>query len=106
MNIAFPQKADIGDINSNGLLDPGETWQFRATRTVTQGQYSNIVGVTVNPVDPGGNDIPGLQDLSDSDSSNHFGVNAVVELTKQTNGLNADDSPGPVIPVGDMAAFT
>ena len=33
---------NVGDTNDNGLLDPGETWVYTASGTVTAGQYSNI----------------------------------------------------------------
>ncbi|MDH3717629.1 MAG: Ig-like domain-containing protein, partial [Planctomycetota bacterium] len=66
-----------GDVNTNGLLDPGETWEYEATMPapgVTDGQYTNIATVTGNPVDAGGIDIAGLDDQSDTDASNHFGA--------------------------------
>jgi uncharacterized repeat protein (TIGR01451 family) len=31
-----------GDANSNGLLDVGETWEFRASGIATAGQYRNV----------------------------------------------------------------
>src|SRR5262249_49245302 len=41
---------NIGDVNNNGLLDPGETWQFTSvgvvTRTAQAGQYTNNAVVT------------------------------------------------------------
>lgn len=34
-----------GDDNSNGVLDPGETWNYQASGTVETGEYSNVVTV-------------------------------------------------------------
>jgi len=36
----------VGDTNQNGVLDPGETWLYRATTTVQTGIYMNTVNVT------------------------------------------------------------
>ena len=41
-----------GDDDSDGLLDPGETWTFEATGTATAGQYENTG--TVTGTDPQG----------------------------------------------------
>jgi hypothetical protein len=54
-----------GDANSNGVLEPNETWTFSATRTATAGQYTNVGTATGTPnVGPV---------VSDSDSENYFG---------------------------------
>ena len=38
---------NVGDINQNGLLDPGETWRYEATQTATtMGPYINAATVT------------------------------------------------------------
>ena len=50
---------NVGDTNGNGLLDPGEEWQFTASGIARLGQYSNLatvfavgVGHTVTDDDP------------------------------------------------------
>jgi hypothetical protein len=87
-----------GDTDLDNILDIGETWVYQATRTVTAGQYTNIATVTAE--DLSGNDV------SDSDPSSHFGVNAAINVVKSTNGQDANTTPGPFIPVGNTATFT
>ena len=55
-----------GDDDSDGLLDPVETWTFEATGTATAGQYENTGTAT-------GTDPQGLG-LSATDPSHYFGV--------------------------------
>ncbi len=87
-----------GDTNSNNVLETTETWIYQAARTVTAGQYSNIASVTAE-------DNVATQ-VADSDPSNHFGVDAVIDVVKSTNGQDANILPGPVLPVGSTATFT
>ncbi|MFN9914605.1 MAG: hypothetical protein ACK53L_18600, partial [Pirellulaceae bacterium] len=87
-----------GDTDTDSILDVGETWVYQATRTVTAGQYTNIATVTAE--DLSGNDV------SDTDPSSHFGVNAAINVVKSTNGQDANTTPGPFIPVGNTATFT
>ncbi|WP_293160325.1 GEVED domain-containing protein, partial [Okeania sp. SIO2C9] len=56
-----------GDTNQDNILDPGETWEYTASTTVTAGQYTNIGSVTADPVG-------GEETVTDSDPSNHFGA--------------------------------
>lgn len=95
-----------GDTNSNGRLDTTETWTYSATRTVTAGQYSNIVTVSGNPVDAAGADIAGITEPTDTDPSNHFGATAGINIVKSTNGQDANTAPGPTLGVGSLATFT
>jgi hypothetical protein len=37
---------NVGDTNHNGLLDPGEDWEYTATTTAMMGQFTNVVTVT------------------------------------------------------------
>ncbi len=98
--------AAASDANNNGRLDPGETFQFTATRTVTAGQYTNNAVVTGNPVDDTGADIAGAADVTDNDPSNHIGVTPQIALQKLTNGQDADTATGPSLAVGSTATFT
>lgn len=62
----------VGDTNDNGLLDPGETWRFRATGLATTiGQYRNIGWATGTPVDAAGN--PSGPPVNATDASHYFG---------------------------------
>src|SRR3954452_13755831 len=79
-----------GDINSNGLLDVGEVWLYRAFGTVTAGQYQNTAAVT------------GTQNgttFAASDKANYFGSTGV-RIVKLVNGQQAPQAPGPIVPVG------
>ena len=87
-----------GDDDSDGLLDPGETWTFEATGTATAGQYENTGTAT-------GTDPQGLG-LSATDPSHYFGVASAIDIEKSTNGADADDPPGPLITVGDPVTWT
>lgn len=97
-----------GDTNSNNILETTETWTFTApaTRTVTAGQYTNIATVSGNPVDGQGQDIAGITDPTDTDSSNHFGVSAAINIVKSVNGQDANTAPGQTLAVGTNATFT
>jgi hypothetical protein len=95
-----------GDANSNSRLDTTEIWTYQATRTVTAGQYSNIVTVSGNPVDATGTDIAGITEPTDTDPSNHFGATAGINIVKSTNGLDANTAPGPTLGVGTTATFS
>ena len=95
-----------GDTNNNNLLDTTETWTYQATRTVTTGQYRNIINVVANPVAANGDDIPGVGDVNDNDPSAHLGVNAEINIEKFTNGVDADAPTGPELVVGSNVTFT
>ena len=82
-----------GDDDSDGVLDPSETWTFEATGTATAGQYENTGTAT-------GTDPQGLG-LSAADPSHYFGVDSAIDIEKSTNGADADDAPGPLVAVGD-----
>jgi hypothetical protein len=102
----FSPTLQSGDTNSNGRLDTTETWTYTATHTVTAGQYTNIATVTGNPVDASGNDISTLPNVTDSDTSNHFGITTGINVVKSTNGDDANTATGPTIAVGGTATFT
>jgi hypothetical protein len=87
-----------GDENENGVLDPGEAWTYSATHIVTAGQYVNLGTVTAGDENTG--------TATASDLSHHFGAAAAIHIEKHTNGLDADDEPGPIVPVGGTVTFT
>jgi hypothetical protein len=95
-----------GDTNSNGRLDTTETWTYTTTRTAVAGQYTNIATATGNPVDSTGADITALQDVTDTDNANYFGVTAAVNIVKSVNGNDANSVTGPNLLVGSNATFT
>ena len=44
--------------------------------------------------------------VSDVDPSHYFGVEGGITLTKYTNGVDANEAPGVLIPVGDPVEWT
>ena len=82
-----------GDDDSDGNLDPDETWTYEADGTAEPGQYENFGTVT-------GTDTLGVG-LSATDPSHYFGVESAIDIEKATNGADADEPPGPFIPVTD-----
>ena len=70
-----------GDDNSNGLLDPGETWIYTAAGTAIVGQYNNTGTVTAY-------DATGTiaQPLTVTSSDGYFGVQPGIKVVKLTNG--------------------
>ena len=109
---------NIGDLDNNGLLDPGEVWLYTSAGTpadgykAAQGPYTNLVTVT------------GLADgvnVTDDDPANYFGyeedVDVVkVRLEKAINAANpaqptayedADFADGPILKIGSsMSGLT
>ena len=87
-----------GDVNSNGLLEPGETWSYQATGVAIVGQYENVATASGrDPLD---------QTRTATDPSHYFGVQAAIEIVKLTNGTNNDTPPGPAIQLGSIVTWT
>ncbi|MEO7006881.1 MAG: hypothetical protein ABI065_07595, partial [Terrimesophilobacter sp.] len=93
--------ASQGDVNNNGMLDPGETWCFTATGTVGLGQYKNTVTVTAT--------VPGQPTpvVTATDVANLFGTAAGIRVLKYINGIAAE-TPSTAVQVvaGSTATFT
>lgn len=64
-----------GDINGDGLLDPGEIWTYRAQGTATAGQHENIGKAA------GGDSMNNR--VHDSDSSFYFGISQKDETLEE-----------------------
>ncbi|MDJ0843839.1 MAG: SdrD B-like domain-containing protein [Crocosphaera sp.] len=80
-----------GDTDGDGKLDVGEVWEYEATRTVTEGQYSNIGMVTGHA--------PNGTIVMDMDPSNHFGLKLAkigdfVWHDLDGNGIQNEGEPG------------
>ncbi len=94
------QSGDDGD----GILQTDETWIYTANGTAIAGAYTNLGGVTGDPLDPNGDPVGGPVD--DEDPSNYFGeATPGIDIEKSTNGEDADTPTGPVLLVGDTANF-
>jgi hypothetical protein len=92
-----------GDGNNNGLLDVGETWEYRSTISyaVRPGQYSNKATVTaVSTVSQ--------ITVDDDDTNNHFGAIPAIHLEKLITAdvlatpQDADAPTGPVLSAGTI----
>ena len=81
-----------------GQLLPGEVTACFALGRAQAGQYANIGSVSAT--DPSGGAV------SDSDPSHYFGVRSSIDMTKYTNGEDANDAPGPIIDVGGGVTWT
>ena len=75
-------------------LGAGVTQNCSQSGTAGTGQYGNIATVT-------GASLGGLADVSSSDPSHYFGADPLIDLVKKTNGLDANETPGPSINVDD-----
>jgi len=86
-----------GDANGNSQLDPGETWNFSASRTVAAGQQMSTASVSAQG---------GAESLQASDSAYFFGSAPALALQALVNGDDANSPPGPALPVGAFAFLT
>ena len=71
-----------GDTNTNGLLDPTETWTYTATATALAGQQTNVGTVT-------GQDVNTLTTVTDDNPANYFGDAAGIGFAALTFELAA-----------------
>ena len=69
---------NIGDVNDNGVIDPGETWTFAATGVWAQGQQTNTVTTSATFTDDCGN----TANATGTAVANYFGANPGVSITK------------------------
>ena len=78
-------------------LGPGESMVCAATGTAESGQYENLGSVTaVDPFDT---------EVSDDDPSHYVGVAPGIDVEKSTNGQDADQAPGPIVPVDSTVTW-
>ncbi len=93
---------NTGDLNQNGTLDPGETWNYAGpSKFATLGVTTNLV--TASGTDPFGTTV------SDSDPASYNGVAVVspgIQVVKFVNGVDANTPPGPDVPVGAPVDYT
>jgi len=79
-------------------LAPEEFMICTAEGTAKASPYANIG--TVSAEDPNSGTV------FDEDPSHYFGASAGIDIQKETNGSDADNPPGPSIPVGDSVEWT
>jgi large repetitive protein len=90
---------NIGDINQNDYLEPGEEWLFTATGIAIEGQYENLGTAT-------GTGAVSEEPLTDTDLDHYFGATPGVNILKLTNGTDNNSPTGPVVAVGSTVTFT
>jgi uncharacterized repeat protein (TIGR01451 family) len=83
--------------NGDGILNPDESWIYRAIGVAAAGQYANI-GTVVGYY--------GALQVTDSDPSHYLGLGPGIDIEKHTNGQDADAPPGPSIPAGGAVNWT
>ena len=76
----------------------GESTDCQATGIAIAGQYTNVVVAVAT--DPFGDKV------GDFDPSHYFGAESAITLEKYTNGVDADEPAGALIPVGGAVEWT
>ena len=79
-------------------LAPGGSTTCTATGPALSGKYGNVAIAVAT-------DTFGIQ-VSDLDPSHYFGVEGGITLKKYTNGVDADEAPGALIPLGGAVEWT
>jgi len=92
-------------------LAPGESFTCTVFGTATAGQYENTASVDATPADENGDPITDsngnpMADVTDTDPSHYFGVEASIDVEKATNGDDADEGPGPRLADGNGVTWT
>ena len=87
-----------------GILVPGKSVTCHASLAGggQAGAHSNTATATGTVRGTG---TPGVT-TSDTDPANYFGVQGAIDVEKATNGVDADQPPGPAIAVGGAVAWT
>lgn len=76
-----PAQYQAGDVNSNGLLDPGEIWVFTCATVVTVDTI-NTVTATGQPTDPNGQPLPGIPPVRGEDTAEVDVVDPAIKIVK------------------------
>ena len=103
VNVAVTDDQGVAVSCPQNTLAIAEVMVCTANGVATAGQYANIGSVTGDADEPGG------QTVDDSDPSHYFGetpTNPAIDIEKATNGDDADNPTGPIIPAGDPVLWT
>jgi hypothetical protein len=102
MGIAAVTKGNgknVGDLDDDGLLDPGEIWIFKATGLVASGLHTDTGTVT-------GTDTVTSTTLTKTDTANYTGTTGIT-IVKSVNGVDANDPTHPyLIAAGGSVVWT
>jgi hypothetical protein len=85
----------------NGRLEPGQSETCMKTGVVQEGLYENVATVTGINEECG----EACVDIA-RDPSSYFGAKCGIDIEKYTNGEDADEGPGPEIPIGEKVTWT
>ena len=92
--IAQPGVIISGDLNNNNLLDTDETWTVTFSAIVsTLGHNRNLASVVGTPVDPSGQPITSLSNVTDVDDADVFVAVAGINIEKRVNSKDANTEP-------------
>jgi uncharacterized repeat protein (TIGR01451 family) len=80
------------------LLAPGGSVDCTASGLAQPDQYENLARATA--LTPFGDVVDAI------DPSHYFGATSAINLEKSTNGVDADEPPGPFIPVGRTVTWS
>ena len=94
-----------GDANNNDRLDEDEVWILNAHATMESGLISARATVSARPTQINGDVIEGISTVSDAATERYFGAVAALVVQKSTNGIAAENSPGPLLPVRSTVTY-
>ena len=80
------------------VLAAGQSMTCTASGAAQSEEYTNFA--TATGISPTGDEV------SATDPSHYFGADSGIRIEKSTNGVDADEAPGPFIAVGEPVAWT
>lgn len=78
-------------------LAPDDSMVCTISGTASEVDYANLATVT---------GLSNRGEVTDADPSHYTGILTTIVIEKATNGIDADEAPGPYIPVGDTVEWT
>ena len=96
-----------GDINHNGLLDPGETWMYQMTETAQVGFHLNTAVVAA--MNQAGQTIEASDIAQYTGEGAHVTLHTAVNAAVPTNPTASEDAntpPGAVVAAGASLTYT
>ncbi|TWT92561.1 dockerin type I domain-containing protein [Neorhodopirellula pilleata] len=94
------------DIGADGVLSPGETWDFRISFLAAEGLRSHRANVVVYPVDELGQTLDGVNPVSDTASSQYFGGTVDINANVRANGSAVDPERDDLFLADTMVQWT
>ncbi len=100
---------DCGGPDNDNVIDVlavGAIVTCTASGVAGDSAYVNTGGVAGTAIDPLGDPIVGIDPAADSDLSNHLGAAPSIDIETLTQTFDADEAPGPVVPIGDPVLWS